>query len=911
MTSAAKASTSSPTSMSDFYDAQGNAIPEDALAEAFSKGEAFHDADATYTVRDPSGRVTQVKGSEIPNALGAGWTPMTATEAAAAGREEQLKSGGQRLLTALERGTSAATGGLSDVVASQVSPEYTANMRERAAANPSVAGFSEAVGSLVPFSAGAKLAKPFSGLAARATTPIGRMAARAAGAGAPFALEGALYGASGTAGELALNGQEITAEKVLAGAGQGAVLGGLLGVGGTVGARGLSRLARGVDELGGIIGKKGAKAGDVTAREAIDALQPSQRRIKERVGRNFSSIDDSLAKAGQDYLGYEMKTGPLKGKRIFHDARSPVDVIDDVTHAWNETGKEVQKFRDAAEEIGRVRPEARPDAMALNQRLDEALGELASDPYAGKAQKRVARRIEKDHLEPLRQWRDTGRADPIEQLQALGVENTSYLRDGMRPLTEHRKAYEGLTPEQAEAVATGQAATNRGRPFDPIKVNVEPDGSMHLADGTHRVAVAKEAGAQNIRAEVKVRNEAGDVVREWTGPVSISGRPVTPDGAPSLSQLDRMRQGVGDALSKAKRAGDKMEIRAYSKVYEALTDTIDGTIEKALAPQGVQLQQYKDAKRVYSSLSFVKSAIEDMKLKMAAGGKPLRNEELPPSFGFALASALTGNFGTAARAVGQRLLGDSVAGLLQGRAANATSMLELGAKALASGAKHAERGVPYAVSAANRYANRPEVTISRVQQLAQDPKKLWQYAAAQTEDFAMEYPQLAAQVQRTVAADIEYLASVAPRSFQKQGAELTPQAQSKRLFSHPDVKQWAERAAALENPKVVIDQMLQGKVPLAAIEALEIRRPALWGELRQLVAREVAMQPDEIPYRRRVMLGTGFKFPADYSMLPDVRAELQAPPVEMQGGGAMPSASQVQADVSAGMTSTDRLEERM
>lgn len=908
--------------MSDFTDPSGQLIPETELASRLEKGEAFADPNADYAFRDRTGQVVNLKGDKVGEAIGAGFQLLGRDEASLEAHRQENESGWNTARTIAERGASVATGGLTDLAVGLASPDAARGMRERAETQKSAAGIGEFAGMAVPFSLAGKLAKPVSKLAsfAKPTTPIGRMALRAASEAAPYALEGALYGGTSTAGNLALNQQEITAEKVLAGAGQGALLGGLFGLGSQAAAIGARKIAGKLDEFA-----EGFRKGlGKSEGRAIDALKPSQRLIKSKVGRDAQKVDSALDEVNRDYLGYTIKTGPMKGKQIHHGARDPVDVIDDVTHAWNETGREIQRFRDAADELGMNSPANRPDSVSLNKKLDEVVAEVAGDEFAGAAQKKLARKIERDHLKPLREWRDRGASDPIEQLQALGVENTNYLKTGMRDLEPARSAFKGATPQQAEAIALGEApvvaqdrlskAQGRER-LPPIEVGISPEG-VQLIDGRHRMTAALEAGAENIRAKVRVYDAELNTIREWEGPVSLKGRPVTPDGAPSLSQLDRMRQSVGDQLSAAKRAGQKDAIRAYGKVYSAITDSIDETIERTLAPQGVNLAEYKELKRVYSSLSFAKQAIDELKFAQAAGrgNKPASAAD-NAGIAYAFAQALTGNFGSAAHTVANSVMGSSVAGMLSGRAANATTALQLGAKALATGSRAVAKAAPYVPSAAVRYMMRaePQVVFDRLRETAADPVRMQQYAADRVRDFAQQYPDVAVAAQQLIAGDLQHLAQTAPQGFSLHAAQLTPMSKEarERLYSHPDVRKWMERAEALENPASVVNALLEGRVPYAAIETLKLRRPQLWQELRTNVATEIAQQPELVPFRRRVMLGTALEFPADYSMLPDVAARLQAPPVTEEQGQAQGLPQGKVPDTSSMLTSTDRLEERM
>src|SRR5688572_10714355 len=252
-------------------------------------------------MRNATGDVVQVRGAEVPKALAAGASLLSPSESALEERRPEYEGTGAAVRTMLERGASTASGGLTDLAVGLSSPEAARGMRERAQVQSDAAEFGSALGMAVPLSIGGKLAKPLGKVAALAkpTTPVGRMALRAASEAAPYALEGALYGGTSTAGNLALNQQEITAEKVLAGAGQGALLGGLFGLGSQAAALGARKIAGKLDDLA-----EGFRASGAAGKgRAIDALKPSQRLIKQKVGRDSSKIESALDEVNRDYLG--------------------------------------------------------------------------------------------------------------------------------------------------------------------------------------------------------------------------------------------------------------------------------------------------------------------------------------------------------------------------------------------------------------------------------------------------------------------------------------------------------------------------------------------------------------------------------------------------------------------------------
>src|SRR5690606_28516763 len=63
-----------------------------------------------------------------------------------------------------------------------------------------------------------------------------------------------------------------------------------------------------------------------------------------------------------------------------------------------------------------------------------------------------------------------------------------------------------------EYLRTGGTA----RPQAPIAFDVYPDTGMRLADGRHRITVAREQGVKTVAAEVREYNSAGRVTRKRT-----------------------------------------------------------------------------------------------------------------------------------------------------------------------------------------------------------------------------------------------------------------------------------------------------------------------------------------------------------------------------------------------------------
>lgn len=239
----------------------------------------------------PDGSKVTVPASELQTALQSGYTQASAEEVAAEEERkhytettEQVKAGAEGLL----RGT---TFGLSDAAATATGLSDASDMRKRKEYNPGIALGSEIVGGVAP------LLIPGAGVAAgvargagfmpRAVAGLGTavehgvakavgkgVLGRAASLGASGAVEGALVGGGMAVSDAALQDTELTGEMVVAGMGQGALMG--AAAGGVMGA-GIGTLAKGAAAAGAgaraaAKGAKGLLPDSAAARLLDDAV---------------------------------------------------------------------------------------------------------------------------------------------------------------------------------------------------------------------------------------------------------------------------------------------------------------------------------------------------------------------------------------------------------------------------------------------------------------------------------------------------------------------------------------------------------------------------------------------------------------------------------------------------------------
>lgn len=760
--------------MGDFFTEQGAPIAEKDLAAHIQAGSAMADPSQEYEVRDGAGVLQKVRGDQVANALGAGWSILPKAEAAFESRRAENESTISNIQTAAERAAGTFSLGLTDKLARTFAPEYEDRAAERADVNRSAGAIGEAVGMVAPSPLGKGVSSLVSKVTrgAEASTALGRMALRAAEGTAQGGLEGAIYGAGGEVSQSALKGDELTAEKVLSGAGRGGLFGALMG--GAIGAGAgavESRLAGRAEHVGAEMDALAAKKTEALAEklrkdgvsedriaervaneaerlgkrqsaiqrfaneQAMNSLEPSAALLKERAERAGGTVDELIQRAGQDYLGYEMKTGPLAGKRIFHGAKNPIDVIDDVGQALRETRKQVGHFEEMAERGAIAKPEVLPDAAPVQATLNSILA-----PNSKRAPSQFARDVASD--------------------------------------------------------------------VAPVLV---AEGKLSLTD----LRAASDAIAARI------------------------------EGTTS-----------------------KPQIRQLSEVKRALDESAAKGTRDSLAAAGIDSAQFLEAQRVHSSLSLVHDALEEMKLETKSGkhGGGLT--------GYAMAAVLGGHFPHSALAgaslLAHKLIHERAGGIaaeVAHRVANSDVRLGWGAKAVAGDAWGGARRV-----ATGQLDAAP--VIRRVQEIAGTPGGAEKFVGEQLAPVSVQYPDLGQAASMKLIGDIQYLAAHAPAPIGRGAASLTPSAVDSK-FPPKAAAEWLERAKALQDPGFVVDEVLNGRVPEAAIAALKERRPMLWEQLRADVAKEVALRSDELPFKRRITIGMAFDFSSDKSLMPGTIRSIQ------------------------------------
>lgn len=359
---------------------------------------------------DEDGGISNIEAADLDDALQGGYRLASEADLAADAEREQFQATGQQVRAGAEGAFRGITMGLGEGLLTGLdSPE---NVRKRKEYNPGIALGTEIAGGVAPLllpggGAGvlgrAAAATRTAGAAPRALAAVGGaverkvasvagegLLAKGAALGAAGAVEGGVIGAGQAVSEAALEDEELTAERLIAGAKDGALLGG--GLGGALGTGG-----------GGLV-----KA----LNHGVEKAKPMLRQVF-----NSGRVDEFIAETA-----FSAAKGPGGGKKFvaeadkFHGGTAAVgkrlidegvvtktSTIDDIAKAakskeveyGNRISAGLKRMDDESAQWGRHADALLPTNQRMNERIErEVLGEL--EATGSPKLERLAGRVRKE-----------------------------------------------------------------------------------------------------------------------------------------------------------------------------------------------------------------------------------------------------------------------------------------------------------------------------------------------------------------------------------------------------------------------------------------------------------------------------------------------------------------------------------
>lgn len=890
--------------MSDFdlLGADDAPVRVDAQAAASGLADGSLRAGRALRLRHTSGRIAEIPAERVGDALRSGRFVLDTPEDAE--RREYARSQtpvdvGVTGAASLLRGRSL---GLSELGEEALGiREEIDRMRE---ANPTAATIGDLAGIFMPAggasllsgaaregSALGRVARSAGGLApeamrlgevagARATRAIAgegaslgrRVLARGVGGGVEGLVQGSAMEAGHVLTEEALGADPAdVADRMIASAGLGAVLGGGLMGGGALLGEGL-----------GAVRRSGREVADLMRRRFLSEtgteLQPG---IAEILGR-FS--DASAAFSGRDAHAIRALTrDPLVRGSAGERARMVIEQGDQVFE--NGTDDVVRALNDALPSLRAIREEATSGARVgqYARHMREGNGQLVEQAALLQSEigrvEELARRIETEartfqsasefgpSSRRAQQQLDAGVARARRRLaDAIGVGESGTARTLAGAADEAARSAEVMSAldELKQHVGRAVGRTNEHEAvaglYDEIRRSLE-------------VPSLWGEGASTMQRELNAGFHAfiqhdGAFARQF---LTEAGQ----DGFERLMQADSAR--VRNFLGQIGTAGNETRmqtLRSWLDGVDQLNGAALANTELSTAARAQAVQARDAIRRLRSTFERVETDATTLNQWRAIGGGSGNMGAL--QLGGIGALAL-GPIGGAAGLLASPTSQVRMLGAIERMARRTDERIATSVRGfLSRGSSTARRAATSAARATRRTASTSvQAYRERIARLdeSQDQSRRAAELARSTEQLGRAAPRVMAAVQARATQADAYLRSVRPRGMVAAGTLVVRPRE--HVPSRAEIDRFMRSAHAVDDPQSVIDGLAHGHITREGVEALRAVYPALYQRVAMQIMAELARDDANPTYQTRLQLGMLLGVPTSPDMTPAAISMLQ------------------------------------
>jgi len=443
--------------------------------------------------------------------------------------------------------------------------------------------------------------------------------------------------------------------------------------------------------------------------------------------------------------------------------------------------------------------------------------------------------------------------------EILGYRFASGPLEGQKLFTAARKAEDFVDDlalarrETAQTIVDGIQGAERGG------ASIDLNGYLSRVD-QELVGPLRASNSPTMRAQAaKLESELEILQERATNPSAA---------APGLSELKVFAAELKNAFPE-RMAGPQQAARM-------LDQEIDQAVEKHFAAQGLDATGYTKAQKTLDALTEVEQVAKEAASK---ADKPTDAMGLAVALGGLLSGniggALMGSAGGLVTKFAKKLIADrgqSVLAVMADNVARMDGRIEAAAQVLAGAPRKA---VTIAATHKAPSLDRFDSTSETVRAFQQDPQVAMAKLSKPVEAIAPLHPQLAAQMQSTLQGDYQYLATQLPQVLSRSSNSLTPQAEKGRVPKSQQAK-FMQVVQALEDPGSVIEKIAQGELPQAQIDALKVRRPQIYQQMRSEVIKATSSAKSPMSFLERTRVSLAFDFNGDASLDPKTLQAIQS-----------------------------------
>lgn len=854
--------------------------------------------DVNVTLGD--GRQGVVDEADVPAVLAAGGTADVA--GAQAAQREEAFGGLTGALTAGAAGLARmGTLGASDyaipklaaLVGNRSADEYRQILGDVNEQNPYARMTGEFAGLVTPGAAvkGAQAAGQFAArtvaekIGAKAVGALGRIAASGVELGTAGAVEGAIFGAGSAVSEAALGDTELTAEKLLMGAGEGGAIG--FGVGAILGGAGraLSEAGSGISAR---IGRRAAPSLSAEAAVASEAAVATKELGQEAAERAVGdAVDGATVAADKAAVGALATDTKSLAKRAFENERRLVDSDDVIDGLAKRTFREVSEpMRQADDAVRDAWGLHKMDTMA--KYADEALIDsqlLATSEIATKVQSTIDFYAERanqmgvgSQIKKMNEW--------IAEYSKLAVEKGGRGASGeLYTLTDKLKRTMAEPAGFGRNIAGSPDQQEAIRQFDAIYHDIR--ANLERADvWGERVAGAQQAVNKGYTASLQSARQFRDAFTTVRG--TELGRPVEVLDPGKLKSFFRDPTGAETLLKNE-------YVNEYVAGRRELFDALEAHGDLTPATK--------------AKIAAGRSAIDKLEASVAAATKEAtevsalqKQKALESGGAIGGLVGLVTDFFTRPITTAERL--GALARTVDRTSARISKAVDSIAENVGKGRPSPRMAKDEAIAAANE-----------VNELAANPSLMLQRVKSSIGAVSDAAPQVATAMASAASRGLAHLATLAPKDL----AATDPLKPNEHVARYDPVKlqQFSTALQTMRDPIGTIERAAKdGTLSVDHVDALEVYSPKLFQQIRMDVMAAVQKSPRKYTYADRVLLGILFKAPTDATLDPSFVAAMRktkaAPPPEPQAGQAKPNygRSAPPTDVKPMMTESERIASR-
>jgi hypothetical protein len=168
-----------------------------------------------------------------------------------------------------------------------------------------------------------------------------------------------------------------------------------------------------------------------------------------------------------------------------------------------------------------------------------------------------------------------------------------------------------------------------------------------------------------------------------------------------------------------------------------------------------------------------------------------------------------------------------------------------------------------------------EAQVKEVQRLSANPEELLGNVESFTGQFGDSAPNIATALTAAALKGAQYLAQTAPPGFTPRPEALEWGLEEPPLYTDAEMREWARRAAVVNNPLEAVRSMKRKMLTTEEVDALKQVHAPIFQELQRQFRQQRIERPGSMSYGQQLQIELMFGVPLNRSLEPDFMRTVQ------------------------------------